>query len=144
TRTLLAALLLATLAGILFSPRFESPVQAQAPSSKFKVSDDLQGIMARDPNVWVPVIIQTVSEPADSLMSEVGCLGGAGHRAYKHVKAVTVQLPARVVTTLASRLDVKHVSLDRHIQTTGHLETTTGAAMAQHYGTTATGTIAGS
>src|SRR5437588_279608 len=54
TRTLLAALLLATLAGILFSPRFESPVQAQAPSSKFKVSDDLQGIMARDPNVWVP------------------------------------------------------------------------------------------
>src|ERR1051326_6060189 len=79
TRTSLAALLLAALASVLFSPRFESPVQAQAPSSKFKISDDLQGIMGRDPNVWVPVIIQTVAEPANSLMSEFGRSGGAGH-----------------------------------------------------------------
>jgi subtilisin family serine protease len=57
---------------------------------------------------------------------------------------ISLKLPAFIVTVLANRPDILHVSLDRETRLLGHLETTTGTADARSYGPIGSGPIDGS
>jgi serine protease AprX len=58
-------------------------------------------------------------------------------------KSAAIEISARFIRDLEADTAVKFISLDRPTQVTGHLEVTTGAAIARTYGTSTTGTIDG-
>jgi subtilisin family serine protease len=91
----------------------------------------------------IPVIIQTSAAPAFGFLSAARTLGGSVSRTYRNFNQVALELPAAAVAALASRSDVKYVSVDRPTEMMGHLEATTGASLVRNYGTPSTGTING-
>ncbi|MFN7929563.1 MAG: S8 family serine peptidase [Blastocatellia bacterium] len=108
-----------------------------------KMSDDLKEKIAKGGSAKIAVIITTPATPTSSLSNDIPVNGGALKRVLKNTNAVTCELPPAVIAKFAARTDVRYVALDRETKSTGHLEITTGAALARAYGTGGTGTIDG-
>src|SRR5438105_8796613 len=141
-RLLMVALVFAlSIASVSFTPRGTTGVRAA--SSNPKISVDLQSTINSGMTNQVSVIIRTPTAPTSTLSSAVTGSGGAIKKKYKKIYALAVQLPPSAVANIAARTDVTYVALDRKMQVTGHLETTTGASLVRNYGTTSTGTIDG-
>jgi serine protease AprX len=125
-------LLFPSIAGLHIGRSFNSSAQAAGASHK-KISDDLQGTIGKEPNKKVKIIVQTDAGPSTALVSSIGSSGGNVRRSYKNLNAVAVEIPAKAVEALASRKDIKFVSLDAATQVAGHLEATTGTDQARNY-----------
>src|SRR5436305_4146344 len=130
---LVLALVLAYSAGFPFGQK--SLPATQASLSVTRISPDLQALISADPLRPLPVIMQTVNPPNLNLLSSITLLGGVITRSYQNLNALAAVLPGTLISILAARADVTYISLDRPTQTTGHLETTTGAGQARGYGT---------
>jgi serine protease AprX len=134
TKLLVAALLLAQYVGWNPFDKASLPrVEARSQGARQKLSNDFFDAMAgRDPQERVRVIVQSSGEMGE-LVSAIKRVGGVVRREYANLNHVAVEVPASAVTALAGRSDVDFVSEDRTIEVTGHLETTTGAALARAY-----------
>ena len=112
------------------------------------ISDDLQEFLNTASGGSVRVIIETKpssnSQSFSRLLTRISELGGAVSRLLNNNKHVAVQVPVSAVFALADDNAVRYMTLDKTTHVTGHLETTTGAALARTLGTSSTGTINGS
>jgi serine protease AprX len=111
------------------------------------ISEDLQNLANNTPGATVRVIIQTNTalqgQAFSKLLTKISRLGGVVGRRLTNDRYLAVRLPAAMITGLATDEAVSYMSLDKTTQVSGHLETTTGAALARNLGTTTTGTING-
>src|SRR6266571_4210482 len=141
---LLALLLLIPYFWIPFVQQLEPKALAGSQVNN-NLSSDLED--AINGGGMVQVIIDTKpsgsSQAFSNLIDRISQLGGGVSRILNNNKQLAVNLPAAAVRVLASDNAVRYISLDRPTQVMGHLETTTGAAMARSYGTYSTGTIDG-
>jgi serine protease AprX len=96
-----------------------------------------------NPHGLIPVILTVSSKPSNALWNAIMSTGGS-YQGFNRVPVIAIKLPGFLANALAARPDVLHISLDRPIHLTGHLETTTGTAEARNYGTPVTGPIDGS
>ena len=112
-----------------------------------KISSDLQDAFDHAPERLVRVIVDTTPSPTSSaffkLRARISEMGGTVIRSLNGGQTTSVEIAASALQALASDNGVKYICPDRATQVAGHLETTTGAAAARSYGTTATGTIDG-
>ncbi|HJQ23908.1 MAG TPA: S8 family peptidase [Blastocatellia bacterium] len=112
------------------------------------MSADLQEFLNTAAGGWVGVIVETKPSPNGQAFSRfltrIAQLGGTVSRRLNNDKHLAVQIPVAAAAALASDNAVKYVTLDKTTHVTGHLETTSGAALARGLGTTATGAINGS
>ncbi len=107
-----------------------------------KVSGDLRQRIEDSAEDRIPVIIQTIGRPSNDLLRLLG-IRGRVRRSYRNIEAIAIELPPSVVDEVADHHDVEYISFDLPTQMSGHIETTTGAALARNYGTSATGAIDG-
>ena len=143
SRLMIAVLASVSITAVPLWMHYETSALAKSVRSSSKLSDDLKDKINKTPGSRVSVILQLPGAATGSLRAELGFSNGLIHQAYDNINAMAVELPAALVEKLASRLDVEFISLDRPTHLMGHLETTTGAALARSLGTTSTGTIDG-
>ncbi|HKP86022.1 MAG TPA: hypothetical protein VJZ26_08000, partial [Blastocatellia bacterium] len=127
---IVSLLMFVSMANIPSGQLFDTTARASAVKPK-KLSDDLKDKVAERPNDRVRVLIQTGSGASVGFANAVNASGGRVNRRYRNLPVVAVDLPAREVSNLAARNDVKFVSLDKKLTVTGHLEVTTGADQAR-------------
>jgi serine protease AprX len=128
---LIASLLLfVSMANLHLGRLFDTTTRAGAVKPR-KLSGELQDAVAERPNDRVRVIVQTGAAAAKSFTAAVTNSGGKVSKSYKNLPVVALELPARAVAGMASRSDVKYLSLDKNVTVTGHLETTTGTDQAR-------------
>src|SRR5947207_13976772 len=63
----------------------------------------------------------------------VGLEGGRIQKKLRNFNAMTVEIPLTALSKLAGRADVRYISYDRKVTSTGHLEDTTGTTQARAY-----------
>ena len=140
----IAALLLSpTVAGITLTRSSSAEVHASSSSEAgrrlHRKSDDLQfAVNNRAAREFVSVIIETTTSDDNlafnRLVAQVIRTGGRVHRSLSNNRHLAVRVPADAIDSLANDASVNYISLDRAIQVTGHLETTTGADQARRSG----------
>src|SRR4030095_1530101 len=124
-------------------PKLGGKVSAESSRSKTRqsnLSSDLLSEMTKTPNGLIQVIIDT--KPGANVLKLIAKMGGLQaevSRSLNKGRSISVQIPAASLLVLSADKDIKYISLDRRTKVAGHLETTSGAAAARSYGTTATG-----
>ncbi|MDQ4120327.1 MAG: S8 family serine peptidase [Acidobacteriota bacterium] len=111
--------------------------QAQSTTDNPKISNDLEHLIANDPDVThVDAVITTPDTPTKSLLSYLTTISVKVDRKLANIPILTVRLPIRQgqATNIAARDDVSYISLDRVAKRTGHLSLTTGADAARTLG----------
>src|SRR6185295_3921046 len=144
TAVILAASFL--IAGSPANGRFQGTAEAQPRTGDKKISSDAEetvGYYNRIVNVIIDTAPSTRSAAYRRLMDRIEEMGGTILRSLNEGKTASVMISAQALPELAEDNAVKFISLDRDTQVTGHLETTTGAALVRSYGTYNTGTIDG-
>ncbi|MFL6274270.1 MAG: S8 family peptidase [Blastocatellia bacterium] len=150
TAVLLAFSLMMTLcSGHLLSGVAHADQGGQGHSGQSRsISDELQEFLNNASGGLVRVIIQTKpstnSQAFNKLLTRISDLGGAVSRRLNNDKQIAAQVSVAAALTLAGDNAVKYMSLDKTTHVTGHLETTSGAALARNLGTLSTGAINGS
>ena len=91
-----------------------------------KISDTLRGRNAGSDTVQV--IVQLNASPTGRLNALLQRNGVHVKDDFKEFNSFVVELPLTVVSELADFNEVQFISADRDVQTTGHVERTTGAA----------------
>src|SRR4051812_19268299 len=100
-----------------------------------KISSDLRGkIKKAKQNGCVKIIVDPSGDWNTTLDSLVSKKGGKVSRSFKNFKAHSVCLPASTIEDLANDPAVDYVSLDRDVQTFGHISLTTGTDAARTIG----------
>lgn len=104
-------------------------VRAQSGNVPSKVADNLKDkVNKSNANDRVDVIIQSSSGWNSTLDSAVTGNSGSVSRSYSNFRDMrAVSLPAGAVNNMASRSDVRFVSLDSPVKVMGHVSSTTGA-----------------
>ena len=127
---------------------FESGSRAESNGSgqlRRKVSQDILTKVAEGRGAdFVRVIIQPAGVADTSIDSTIEDSGGSNIRKFRNFAVRVATLPAQAAVNLASRSDVSYVSLNRDVQSMGHVSRTTGADLARvpvdQNGTTLEGT----
>ena len=141
----LTALLLAN--GFAPPQNHQGEVLGSVKSRPSRISPDLQEAVGKDRNRRVRVIVDAREASSNrayaKLRGRISDLGGLVIRSLNGGQTAALEIPASMVAALAADEGVNYISLDRPTRAAGHLETTTGAALARYYGTSATGPIDG-
>ena len=137
SRLLTASVALALCASV-FAPLGGARAEARrrdASSYSYKLSPDLRELAPNGGDARVKVIVQqdapkglTLPLGLDLLLRQVG--GVVTHRFLK-LGALSVSLPNSALNALAARSDVRYVSADRGLFTSGHVEETTGTSLVR-------------
>jgi serine protease AprX len=99
---------------------------------KAKVSSDLLDQLEKNSlDGEADVIIQTSGGFKSAHRTTVEASGGKFKNSLEVVNGASAKLPLRALEALSRRADVTYISADRPVQLFGHLETTTGAAIAR-------------
>ncbi len=108
---------------------------SSGPGNSEKLSPELRSLADGSQPGSVNVIVQQEGTTQQSLLGSifnlvnvVVRLGGRVTRSFGILGAVSARVPARSLRELASRSEVRYVSLDRTLVAGGHVETTTGTA----------------
>src|SRR5689334_9518893 len=136
-----------TLAGLPLFAHLEGTAFAKSKTQDKKFASDVEDAIYSGPDKLIRVIVDTAasekSAAFSNVMGRINDLGGTIFRSLNDGKTAAVEIPASALLDLANDNGVKYITLDRDTACTGHLETTTGAALVRNYGTTSTGTIDG-
>ena len=135
---LVTLLLLSSIADLHHTRLFDTSVHAAGAGIK-KISDNLESTIGKDPDKKLKVIVQTNAPPSRGLVSSIGAFGARIKKRYRNLNAMSVEIEARAVVSLASNRDVKFVSFDATTQVAGHLEATTGTDQARSYANSSDG-----
>src|SRR5215213_4596831 len=93
-----------------------------------KISKDiLQKVAEGKGAEFVRVVIQSATQSELSIDSAIEYSGGSDVRKLKNSKVRIATLPVSAAVAMASRSDVAYVSLNRAVQSLGHVTLTTGA-----------------
>ena len=100
-----------------------------------KVSEDLDEAVYSASEKTVKVIVEL--EPSlntraySQVFSKFSQKGGIITRSLNGGKSAAMEIPAKALASLTNDANIRYISLDRPTEVSGHLETTTGAAMAR-------------
>jgi hypothetical protein len=92
-----------------------------------KLGNDLQQIVQSNPAGRVDVILQVEGRPSSLLNALLNRSGVRIRAKYYNFNYVALSLPTAFVSELASFPEVSYVSVDRPVQSFGHVTATTGA-----------------
>ena len=113
--------------GIVFSGKARAQSAFGAQKGQ-KVGTDLQQIVSRsNQSGLVDVIIQIEGKPSGQLNALLNRNGVRIRAKYYHFNYIALRLPAAFVNELSSFSEVSYVSLDRKVESFGHVSSTTGA-----------------
>src|SRR5215216_335843 len=114
---------------------FERGTHAESTGSgnvERKVSKDiLQKVADGRGADFVRVIIQPASPADTSIDLAIEDSGGSNIRKFRNFAVRVATLPAQAAVNLAGRSDVSYVSMNRDVQSMGHVSRTTGADQAR-------------
>ena len=105
----LLAVSLAPLVGVTASAASNSPKHAS------KVAPELTGSTASSTQT-VRVIVQTKGRPTAAHDGAISAKGGSKRQSFDELNALTADVPANAVASLAAREDVEYVSPDRQVR----------------------------
>src|ERR1044072_3946198 len=126
-RTLALALTVAALFPLMPTTRVHASHGDETEGRAVKVSSEIDAYVRKTGNKRVTVIVQLSSLPTQSLASFLMRAGLRLKGQFAMLNSFALELPAASVGLLANFPEVRSITRDRDVMTTGHVTATTGA-----------------
>jgi subtilisin family serine protease len=113
-RRITTSFIVLTLLAVSLAPLADSASAASnSPKHTSKVAPELSGATSSQ---TVRVIVQTKGRPTQAHDGAISAKGGSKRQSFDELNALTADVPANAVASLAAREDVEYVSPDRQVR----------------------------
>src|SRR5260221_12659265 len=111
-------LLLGIILLLMISPNSSPVAQSASGNGNGKVADDVEKLVigASSPDMLIPVIVQTASDPSGAMLSRMSGLGGSLKLVYSSIRGYAAKVPASQIDSLANDAEVGRVSFDAPVK----------------------------